>query len=129
MDVYRNLHNGKLSLRDEVVVGHADKVILSNVTFKVNKAGVDRIRETKRKEVCATVSGKVRSVTGFEPYKDRTVERESEFEPSIVTMNAIFFNPYKHDGFVDARGVEVKAARTVCVSKDGYISASGVEYA
>lgn len=52
VEVYRNLHNGLLSVRDaktKKVIGHAHAVQLSNVTLRVSEAGRQRaVREGRR---------------------------------------------------------------------------------
>jgi len=52
VEVYRNLHNGMLSVRDaktKKVIGHTDRVCLSDVMLKVSEAGRQRaIREGRR---------------------------------------------------------------------------------
>ena len=47
-NIYRNLHNNLLSIQDKVtklVVGHCESVLLRNTSFKVNEAGIKRIRK------------------------------------------------------------------------------------
>jgi hypothetical protein len=52
VEVYRNLHNGKLSVRDaktKRVIGHADRVCLADVTLRVSEAGrIRAVRESRR---------------------------------------------------------------------------------
>ena len=59
--VYRNLSNGKLSIKNTegLVVGHCDAITLTSVEFKVNRKGVERIRNNRRKEVVATANGSI----------------------------------------------------------------------
>ena len=44
--VYRNLNNGKLSIKNTegLVVGHCDAIMLTTVEFKVNRKGVARVQ-------------------------------------------------------------------------------------
>ena len=65
--VYRNLNNGKLSIKNScgLVVGHCDAITLTSVEFKVNRKGVERIRNNRRKEVVATANGNIVSAEGF----------------------------------------------------------------
>ena len=100
--VYRNLHNGKLSVKDKntgLVLGHCDSIALRDAFFNVNQNGIKRIRQRKRKEVVATVEGEVIGMTGFTSYKGRelTYTVEDEYLP---TRRRVFFNPYKYDWFV-----------------------------
>lgn len=52
VEVYRNLHNGLLSVRDartKRVIGHTDRVCIDGVTLKVSEAGRRRaVREGRR---------------------------------------------------------------------------------
>lgn len=52
IEVYRNLHNGLLSVRDaktKRVIGHAESVTLTDAVFKVSEAGRQRaVREGRR---------------------------------------------------------------------------------
>jgi hypothetical protein len=52
VEVYRNLHNGMLSVRDaktKKVIGHTERVCLLSVQLKVSEAGRQRaIREGRR---------------------------------------------------------------------------------
>lgn len=60
VEVYRNLNNGRLSIRDaktKLVVGHADRVKLTDVTFHVSQAGRERVLRERRKNVHAVVRG------------------------------------------------------------------------
>ena len=107
--VYRNLNNGKLSVRDNkgLVVGHCDVITLFGVKFNVNKKGLKRIRQTKRKEVVAVASGQVMSAYNFTRYKDRqSLEKFKlvDYKPvynfnSMQVAKKITFNPYTHDKF------------------------------
>jgi len=134
--VYRNLNNGKLSVRDNkgLVVGHCDAITLFGVRFNVNKKGLKRIRETKRKEVVAVASGQVLSAYNFTRYKDRqSLERFKlvDYKPvynfnSMQVAKKITFNPYTHDKFRawtsldnNAASWEVDDAYLVAIDKDG----------
>lgn len=63
--VYKNLHNGAWSVRDQEtgwVAAHADKVELSDVALKVSQAGRRRVLEEGRKNVHAGVEGTLERV-------------------------------------------------------------------
>jgi hypothetical protein len=79
---YFNLHKRKISVQKKIngvwkVVRHADSVALDNATFRVSKAGRERVLQQKRKNVhayiCGTESGsfdyykKLRQVN-YNPY-------------------------------------------------------------
>ena len=74
--VYRNLNNGKLSIKNTegLVVGHCDAIMLTTVEFKVNRKGVARVQKNKRKEVIATANGNIATLKGFVSFKGRDVE-------------------------------------------------------
>ena len=58
VEVYRNLHNGMLSVRQRgLVVAHVHTIDLIDVTFKVNESGRQRVIRDKKKNVHAFVVG------------------------------------------------------------------------
>lgn len=60
VDVYRNLHNGKWSIRScatGLVLGHAEYVELRACMFIVGEAGRQRVIKEKKKNVHAIVRG------------------------------------------------------------------------
>lgn len=86
---YFNLQKKKISVQKKIngvwrVVRHADSVALDNVTFRVSKAGRERVLQQKRKNVhayiCGTESG------SFNYYKKLT---------------AVNYNPYLFDYFYE----------------------------
>lgn len=125
--VYRNLHNGKLSVKDlstGLVVGHADRVEMSHVDFKVNAMGLARIRRFKRKEVVATVQGRINEMKGFESFKSRP---EPLTQSPILTSvpRRIGFNPYFTESFVDTETQErVDACERLAIDNTGVMMAS-----
>jgi hypothetical protein len=145
--VYRNLHNGKLSIKNScgLVAGHCDSIILTTVKFKVNRKGIARIQKKKRKEVIATANGNILSVSGFVPFKGRNVENLSAFDYFLKAeilkyaspeKNAekLFFNPYEHDTFYTVKSngdftykSDVSSAFAVAINKDGLMLGYGVQ--
>lgn len=127
--VYRNLHNGKLSIKDAstgLVVGHADSVDVFMAKFTVSRAGVERIRRDKRKSVVATVDGGISWVRGFTSYKGRDYRSCS---PHIVGGKArtVTFNPYLYDTFVDRKTKQrVRRADNVAIDGTGSMIAWGL---
>lgn len=106
--VYRNLHNGKWSIRCEstgLVVGHADRVELAAVSCLVSKAGQQRVVKEGRKNVHAFLRGYVVAVEGFEPYCFRTLylTTASDWEKDLEAKCglALSYNPYKGPTFFD----------------------------
>ena len=56
--VYRNLHNGKMSVQQGgLVVGHCDEILINRAEFVVNESGRQRVIREKRKNVHAFVLG------------------------------------------------------------------------
>jgi len=56
--VYRNLHNGKMSVQQGgLVVGHCDEIMINRAEFIVNESGRQRVIKEKRKNVHAFVVG------------------------------------------------------------------------
>ena len=56
--VYRNLHNGKMSIQqDGLVVGHCDEIMINRAEFIVSESGRQRVIKEKRKNVHAFVEG------------------------------------------------------------------------
>lgn len=101
VEVYKNLHNGKWSLRDantKHVLGHADKVLLYGVTPKIGGAGRNRVLRTGHKNVHAYLVGVVRGLSGFVSYKDREISHPGE-APSGYVGGAITYNPYSGPTF------------------------------
>ena len=129
--VYRNLNNGKLSVRNNkgLVVGHCDAITLIDVKFKVNKKGVERIRKTKRKEVVGVACGRVMSAYNFTRYKNReSIKKHNLYDstPKFQVSNIakkIFFNPYKNNSFVcqsdSLVSYEIAKARLLAIDSEG----------
>jgi len=108
VEVYRNLHNGRLSIRDaktKLVVGHADRVKLLGVTFHVSQAGRKRVLREGRKNVHAVVRGHMVSALFGDNYKDRCLDTYAGYgDPASVHAYAgnssIKYNPYKAGAFL-----------------------------
>lgn len=132
VEVYRNLHNGLLSVVcGGVVVGHCERIALEQVKFKVSAAGVKRIREERKKSVVAKVCGKAYATDGFKPYKWREliVNRYCELTDNQLlniahgTGYKVFFNPYKWDSFVNKHNSPVNEASRCFINSTGTIVA------
>ena len=108
VEVYRNLNNGRLSIRDaktKLVIGHADRVKLLDVTFHVSQAGRERVLREKRKNVHAVVRGYMVSALFGEGYKGRSLlEYVGYGDPMRVRsyheVEPIKYNPYKASAFM-----------------------------
>lgn len=96
VEVYRNLNNGKYSIRQRgLVVAHSDTIHLKNVTFVVRKAGKEKAIETKQRNVHAFVKG-------YLDYNSKAL-----YDSFMIQVK---YNPFKEIGFHDNNGVEVKTA-------------------
>lgn len=85
VEVYRNLQNGRLSIRQKgLVVAYADYVYLNEVEFVVREAGLKKVRGTGQKNVHAFAKGYL-----------------SEPQPGIFAYDkCVTYNPFKYDTFV-----------------------------
>ena len=96
-EVYRNLHNGLLSVRQRgLVVAHVYTIDLSDVTFKVNESGRQRVLREKKKNVHAFVCG---HVVGINAPSGANVQRY---------WRKVAYNPYKMSSFMS--GSEIAQA-------------------
>lgn len=87
VEVYRNLQNGKLSIRQKgLVVAYSDEVVLSSVKFVVQPAGLKKARETGQRNVHAFVKGVIWDLE----------------VPYIIKLHGkeVTYNPFKYDSFV-----------------------------
>ena len=148
--VYRNLNNGKLSIKNScgLVVGHCDAITLTSVEFKVNRKGVERIRNNRRKEVVATANGNIVSAEGFVSFKGRYIEELSAYDYFLKSQllkyafkeeyynkpEKLYFNPYEHDTFytVESNGdftykSDVHSAFAVAIDCDGLMLGYGLQ--
>lgn len=119
--IYRNLHNGKLSIKNNttgLVVGYCDSIKMSDVRFKVSEAGIARIRRDKRKSVVATVNGHITSLTGFVSRLGRKVEVD-RLARQYVPTNRIYFNPYKYTSFVTGDGSQIDRSDFTVIESNG----------
>ena len=88
--VYKNLHNGKFSIKqNNLVVGYCDNIILDNVTFKVSEVGRQLVIKTGHKNVHAYIVGYI------------NISNASNLLSSLkITENMqLSYNPYKHNYF------------------------------
>lgn len=123
VEVYRNLHNGMLSIRDaktKHVVGHANRVTLADATFHVSQAGRERVLREKRKNVHAVVRGTLVSFLLGGSYKGRNLPSyipEGEVPQFAMSDVQVKYNPYKYSTFMagdepvhDAKAVRIGIA-------------------
>jgi len=120
--VYFNLHKKCFSIKalegqfKGLVIGHTNRVLLSDVTFKVSAAGRRRVLAEKRKNVHAGVVGHVAD-KGAYPVHERYT----------MLGTAITYNPYLYDSFVQRSTQQPvhKAKWAALLAQDGkgFISA------
>ena len=105
--VYRNLTNKCLSVMESgLVIGHAQTIKLTDVSFKVSQSGRDRCVKEKRKNVHAFVVGKLESAI-------------AEVQPEI-TGTKVSYNPYKAGHFYNAEtGEAIHNAASVIITPAG----------
>ena len=102
--VYYNIRKKCLSVLDpstRLVIQHTDKVYLRQAKFKVSKAGQERVRELKRKNVHAFVYGFV------------TAKPKQK-----IRLTALRYNPYENVGFTDPDGNIRQTAEYVEINKE-----------
>lgn len=94
VQIYWNIHRKQWSIRSSQlkrVIGHADHVVLSDVTAKVSERGRERVIREKRKNVHAYLEG--------------TLERPESLSQDLyrsltpITGREITYNPYKSGSF------------------------------
>lgn len=99
--VYRNLHNGLLSIRQhDEVVAHTDEIILKDVSFHVQPAGHADTIKTGQKTVHAYVKGVITNeIFAFE--------------------KEVFYNPFISSYFRNEKQEPIKVAKAIKITKDG----------
>jgi hypothetical protein len=87
VQVYRNLRKNIFSVLDKKtrrLISYRDVLILTNVEFIIQKAGQERVRRNKQKNVHAYVVGN---------YIGNDVDQ-------VKPYNLVYYNPYVTDTFV-----------------------------
>ena len=130
VSVYRNLHNGLISIKSDasgLVLGHAKTVSLALASFIVYEKGRQRVLRDKQKNVHAYVKGLLVDVTGFTPYKGRSLGYLVGAIDTIHKVTIVAYNPYKAPHFV-IKGTQEKVSKAyLCtVSSDGMIAGYGI---
>lgn len=114
VEVYRNIRTNVWSIRHataKLVVGHASRLVLTHCEFRVSQPGRLRVLATKRKNVHASVRGRLVS---WEPVGAPPSPLERPPEAVQVT-----YNPYKNTQFVTVEGdVPVVLASKVWLDDD-----------
>ena len=131
VSIYRNLHNGLISIKSAssgLVLGHAKSVDIAWADFVVHEAGRQRVLKDKQKNVHAYVKGLLLNTSGFKPYKGRSIGPVYGALDTIHKATVVSYNPYKAPHFV-IKGTSDKASKaSLCtVSCDGIIAGFGIE--
>lgn len=92
VEVYWNLHKNLFSVRQNgKVIAHMGKLCLTDVDFRVQPAGRERVRREGKKNVHAYVKGE---------YSHALLDTISDED--MEDARPITYNPYKYDSFVYA---------------------------
>ena len=117
VQVYRNLNRttesgqSVYSVRNDkgLVEGHVTSISLLDPVFRVSKAGNERVRKEKPKNVHAYIPGTRR--------KGKTSVGLSE-QPAASEWYRVTYNPYKHEHFVLAEDESMKVVDAFIVEID-----------
>lgn len=112
--IYKNLHNGILSIVGknaeglERVIGHCERITLSDAVFKVSEKGRQRVLKRQKKNMHAVIEGLVIEIDGlklhgpsftYNPYTDQSfIDRHSGmpiFKASLVQIDCRGNHYYK----------------------------------
>jgi hypothetical protein len=103
--IYRNLNNGKISIKDEKlkkVLGYADIVNLKDVTLKIRKGEQARAQRDKCRNVHAYAIG--------------TITSEFLDSPDNIIVS---YNPFENDTFYNVDTMESVQTMSYCQCFDG----------
>lgn len=93
VEIYKNLHNGLFSVRQNgLVVAHVESFSLSRVSCKVSEAGRQKVIRECKKNVHAFLCGKLLEVN--------CVGTDNGMFEILVHNNKLTYNPYKLGNFV-----------------------------
>lgn len=129
VEVYRNLNNGKWSIRDAVtgyVAGHAETVVLADAEFIVNEAGRQRVIREQRKNVHAYVKGTLLEAIRFKPFRGRKIFPANLGHWNVLYSVPVTYNPYLTSSFVDAELTDqsIQSADRVVLDTYGRVEAN-----
>lgn len=106
--VYFNLHKRTFSIQDyksRIVLAHRDFIYLTDVEFKVYESGRQRVLRENKKNVHAFVIGELSPWDGLKTTL-----------PEYSRMTRIWYNPYKHEQFVDVASKPVHKAKAAILT-------------
>jgi hypothetical protein len=124
--VYRNLHNGKLSIKyKNTVVGYCDFITLKNPKYIISASGKKRAIETRIRNVHAFVEGEIAFIAGFCSFKNRQLPEIYEvLYGDPLCSSLVKYNPFVEDGFTFQDGsFPVEKNNYTIIDCDGKISA------
>lgn len=118
VQVYWNFNRKLFSIRmksgpTHYVVAHASAVLLEDANFHVSERGRQRVLRDKRKNVHATVTGKLLGMVGKSTIRGKSLDFNSlqylfeNLDQMMLVQNdgvAVFYNPYHHETFVTRIG-------------------------
>lgn len=102
--VYRNLHRKCYSVRSMEsgrVLFHVDEITLTDVKFRVGKAGRERVLRTRQKNVHAGVVGYIADVS------------------LLGQSSKVTYNPYKYSSFVRSDESSIDTAKIALIDASG----------
>lgn len=102
--VYRNLHKKCYSVRSmetNKVLFHADEITLTDVKFRVGKAGREKVLRTRQKNVHAGVVGYIADVS------------------LLGHSTNVTYNPYKYSSFVRQDESSINEAKIALIDASG----------
>jgi len=106
VQVYRNLHTGTFSVRqDGRVISHPTTLALRDAEFRVQPAGRAKVLIEKRKNVHAYISGYI--------IRDSAAQDLMSDYKWTYDKRPVRYNPYDADYFMDDCGNRVDACRLV----------------
>ena len=111
--VHRNLHRGDWSVTDPRigrVIAHVSDITLTGARFRVQPAGVEAIRATGRRLVCAYAVGTLAAACSA---------------PDVADWQRVSFNPWRATTFTTAAGRPITDAPLVVFTGDaGWVQPS-----
>lgn len=103
VEIYKNLHNGLFSIRQNgLVVAHVESFSLIDTSFKVSKAGRQRVIREKKKNVHAFICGKLLDVNN--------ISKDNHTFEQMAFNNRLSYNPYRAGCFVHLKQGELENA-------------------
>lgn len=126
--VYRNLRRNCLSLmQQQLVVGYAEAVLLSDVEFRVRLSGRQKVLEQKQKNVHAFAIGKLDS-DQLDPsgvISGQYLEKNywSLVTERSVSLTTVSYNPYRFGYFFNVETLEpvITGKRALVTTKAIYL--------